>query len=385
MIVENQVTENSESSIMSKFLCNFTGYYDGQLQQFSLQENRLCLKKAATNFKPKLLIVSADYYQEKQLSFPIDNRKELKKLLKLQLSQQEKAIIQNIGDNQSQVNTWRFDTEIQQVLPKTLMILPESLILAQNCQNGEVITLINERNEPSYVTAFDSMVYSASSKGFINSSEKFAMSVGISLTSQRIVAYQDKAQTIAANLHKISLSKLFTFIYKPASKKLQLLTLQLVIPSVVAVFLYLLVTSGYIVAKSAWLEGELSAQSEQVTELFSLQNSVDEKYSNYQQLTEFWQDKQNIAGLWQVVAPIFAEASMQSITLRDRRFIIKGRTKSASELLELIANNPNVSNAKFEAPVRIDRNRERFSLSFELNKDLSLPIAINDKQSQGGL
>ncbi len=69
----------------------------------------------------------------------------------------------------------------------------------------------------------------------------------------------------------------------------------------------------------------------------------------------------------------------------DKRFFIKGRTPSASKLLELIANNPNVSNARFEAPVRIDRNQERFSLSLELNKQLLLPRVneMNEKQIEG--
>ncbi len=45
----------------------------------------------------------------------------------------------------------------------------------------------------------------------------------------------------------------------------------------------------------------------------------------------------------------------------------------ATVLLELISRNPNVENAKFESPVRKDRNIERFNLSFKLNKEIFIP------------
>jgi len=383
MSVETPITFKPTNPIIIKFLLKFSGYYDGVLQRFSLNNDKLSLIAAEDDFKPKLLIVSAKYYQEKQLSFPVDSRKELKKLLKLQFNKSEIALIQSQDDNQSAVNTWTFNNEVFRIAPKAWFILPESILLANTCANGEVLTVLDKNEQQSYITTFNNIIHSAKQSALINNVDNFAISSGIAVNQQYTLSYADKAQALAVNITGISIDKLLAFVRKPAPKNLKLITMQLIAPSIAAISLYLILTSIYIVTKSAWLNSELNEQSEQVTELFTLQSSVDTKYLSYQKLTKFWQNKKNIAGLWQVVAPMFAEASIQNITLRERRFFIKGRTSSASQLLELIANNPNVTNAKFEAPVRQDRSLERFYISLELNKTLLLPTPVNEKISEG--
>jgi len=376
MTVENPKTIIKTNSILAKLLCKYGCYFDGEIHQFSSSANDFRLIKAKEGFKAKIVIVSSDFYSEKQLAYPIDNKKELNKLLKLQLSKQEIGIVQKQDDNQSQVNTWQFNLKILELFPKAFVFLPETLLVAQNCDNGDIITLVDKSSKNTFVTAFDGVVHSAKCFGLINSAENFAMSAGISLQKQRVLSYQDKANSLVANISKLAINKVLAFIRKPGPKNIKVIALQLIAPSFAIISLYLILTSTYLFAKSMWLESELAGQGDEVTELLTLQSQLDDNFEYYQQLVLFWQDKQNTAGLWQIIAPTFKLSTIRTVQLKEKRFFIRGRTPNASELLESIAQNPNVLHAKFEAPVRKDRNQESFYLSIQLNETLFLHTKV---------
>ncbi len=382
MTVENQEIIIKSNSILAKFLCKYAGYFDGELYQFSPNNGGLNLVKAKADFKAKFVIVSADFYKEKQLCFPLDNRKELNKLLKLQLSKQEIAVIQKQGDNQSQVNSWQFNSTISELFPEALIILPETLLIAQSCDNGDIVTVVNKKNQETFVTAFDGLVHSAKCFGLINNAKNFAMSAGIAVQKQVTLPYQDKANRLAANLSKLAINKTLAFVRKPEPKNIKVIALQLIAPSLAIISLYLILTSAYLFTKSTWLESELTQQSDEVTELLSLQSQLDDQFEYYQQLVLFWQDKQNTAGLWQIIAPTFKLSTIRTVQLKEKRFFIRGRTPNASELLETIAQNPNVAHTKFEAPVRKDRNQDSFYLSIQLKDTLFLHKEVEETTSE---
>ncbi|WDE00523.1 hypothetical protein [Thalassomonas actiniarum] len=347
---------------------NFAGYFDGQLYRFSRRADRLELVAAEANFKAQVIIAASAYYQENKLNFPIDDKKELKKLLKLQLAANDVALIQKSADNLSYVNTWSFDAKI----PKSYLLFPESLLFASFSQNGDILTLGNQDGSKTFITSFDGVIGSASDLGAIDSAEKFAMSAAAPFKRELLLEHQDKGLFLASSLVRLPVNKLLTFFVKPAAQNSKRLALQLILPAMVMSFLYLLAGSGYLLLKTSLLENQLAQKSEQVAKLLALESDLDNKFARQQQLSHFWQSKQNTAGLWQVMAPVFEQSTIKNITRRGNAFVIKGRTPNASQLLELIAANANVAKAKFEAPVRKDRKQERFTISIELTESLYL-------------
>lgn len=365
----NITANKSTSKIVLSILQRFAGYYDGNLYRFVLENNNLILAPSDSDFTPTLLIVSPNYYQEQQISFPIDDKKELKKLLKLQLADNEVPLIQKQEEGKSEVNTWIFEKSV----PEALIRVPESLLIGSHCENGDVFRVTDSENQATFITRFDGLIYSSAVKGMISNTERFAMSTGLSLEKNILIEYGEKAVAIANALSVSLLGDFLSFIKKPKTEDAKSLLIQAVTPILSVITIYLLVSSAYISIKLSSAENKLAQQAQQVTELLEIQNSLIDDQDKYQQLTKFLNNRTNVSGLWVVIAPIFKTATIKNITIQDDKFLIRGQTKSATLLLDTLTNNPNVLTAKFETPVRKNRNIEQFNLSFKLKKTLVIP------------
>ena len=111
------------------------GYYDGELSRVVIgKDGRVSFEKEP-EFEASIVIVSRAFYQEKLSSYPVDNRRELKKLLALNHSDKSCSLIHEVADGHSWVNEWLFDSG----LSKALFYLPESLLFAQSIEQGAVL------------------------------------------------------------------------------------------------------------------------------------------------------------------------------------------------------------------------------------------------------
>jgi len=357
---------NKPSKIISFLLEKFAGYYDGELYRFVKVDNFLTLVPAKQGFIARLLIVAPYCYKERALSFPLEDRKELNKLLKLQLMQGETYLIQNSKDGQSKVNTWLFS----EAVPNALIRFPESLLLGMSCQNGAILKVHSPNNKQTFIAQFDGVIHTAAMKGIINSADRFTTSVGLSLQQTDELKSEDRATALANSLQKIKYNRLPAFIKKSTPRNSKLMLAQVATPLVIIMTLYIFVTSFYLSLKVNLAENKLAKNTTQVSELLHLQTLVDSNQTNSQELSYFLQNRNNLAGLWVVMAPVFKQATIKSIVFQEGKILIRGQASKASSLLESISQNPNLTNAKFENPVRKNKNVETFNLSFKLTKKL---------------
>jgi hypothetical protein len=62
--------------------------------------------------------------------------------------------------------------------------------------------------------------------------------------------------------------------------------------------------------------------------------------------------------------PLYAEGKFSNIRYQDGRFILRGSTTKATELLAKLANHEGVLDAHFDLPVMTNRSQENFTISF---------------------
>ncbi len=350
--------------LVSKFLVKFCAYFDGDLYLFADNSGELSFVKSSGETKQNVLIVSSDFYTETKHDYPVSDKKELLKLVQLQLEEKQRFLIQNITESKSVINSWCFSEQV----PKAWLRIPESLLFAQSINNGDVLSVFNRQQEVTFFTVFNQVIQSAKCKGVINSAENFALSVGISVEKESTIVHSDKASVFARAITCLSLAQLTAFWVKPSRLKLKNVLSSLVIPGMFVYFSYLLIGSIYLNGKISYLESQLAQQDSKVSRLLQIQTDVENKQNYNQKLNEFWSDKNSIAALWVALNPIFETVDIRSIVRQNEKFIIRGRTEDASALLDRLASEPNILLARFEAPVRKQRNKDSFQISIELHK-----------------
>jgi len=381
--------------VLKKALCSLAGYYNGQLHRFVINESgELSLKEVTSDKADKkptnlMLIVARPFYSEQARSYPIENKKELKKLLALEAdasSSGEDLVFHHWpsnkthddkGNSQSQINLWQFSKEV----PSAFLRLPETLLLALSCNKNQVLALNtktegdtedNEHNNEKaelFVTRSNSSIYSLTKTSVINSVQRFAMSVGVAQSKSQttaIIAKQGLATQLALGCKVLTLPLIASFIQKPkVADRLQLLK-NTAIPLLLVLAVYLAGSSAYLVYKENSLQQQLANQSSDVSAALNQQVNVDQQLSRYQALQGFVATQRNTADLWLVMSKLLPQAQFTNVRIAAGRYVLRGKTKKATDLLELLSVNQAVKGAKFDFPVRKSRGQESFVISFEL-------------------
>jgi len=360
--------------ILKKTLSSSVCYFDGELQEFNLdKQGELALVKTNKTAK-KVIIVARDYYSEQALDYPIDNTKELKKLLKLESNNTKNAYYHIWGNSngKSLVNKWQFNKEV----PEALIRLPISLLLALTIEDNQVLHSRGEKD--FYLARTNKLIHSLPHSAVINSSKRFAISAGVAQSKPDKQINETNLLSELAFGFKNTLPLILSFIQIPkVENRLQLLK-NITLPVLVILIGYFSLTSGYLIFKHNTLEKQLANQGNEVAIALEQQVKFDEQFNQYQGLKSFLSNQQVTAQVWLVLVELFPQVQFTNVSLVNTRFILRGKTDEATKLLERLSNNDLVSDAKFDFPTRKNRGKESFVISFELlNEKLIAQNHIN--------
>ena len=368
---------SSLPTALKKFLCSFAGYFDGTVKRFELTSSgELILNKVATDqakIKCIVLIVARPYYLEQSRTYPIENNKELNKLLKLELSSSAKETTSFFhawsatkvnGDktnNQSLVNIWQYS----EVIPPAYLTLPESLLLALSMPANQVLFVDGDKQ--TYFAHVNNLIHSLSKTAVVNSPQRFAMSVGITESQPvQVVNQQGLPDMLAVGLKKLSLPIILSFIKLPKIESRFQLIKNTALPVLAILIVYLAGTSGYITFKKYNLQQQLSAQRGDVSAALNQQVDFDNQSIHYKSLQQFIASQNNSSHFWLIMAELFPHAQFTNIRADKGRFVLRGSALKATVLLEMLSKNKQINDAKFDFSVRKNRGKEVFVISFEL-------------------
>jgi len=270
------------SKLFKKLLCRYASYYDGTLNRFELNSNDdLTLKPieqgATQNNEQKLplLIVARSFYSEQAKHYPIENKKELKKLLNIEFSSANgageafyhawgktkgAAEKTSASNAQSAVNIWQFKSTV----PAAYVTLPESLLLATITNANQVLTL--NTHKPCYITQVGQLIHSVNKTAVVNTAQRFAMSVGTAeVEPSQVINSQSLPSMLALGLKKLSLPLFSSFITLPNTENRVDLIKKTALPALTVLILYLASTSAYLTYKKHDLQQRLSVQRSNVS------------------------------------------------------------------------------------------------------------------------
>jgi hypothetical protein len=342
------------------------GYFDGELKKLVLNRNGQSTLLPVTNtFKPLILIVARSFYQEKLVTYPLTNKKELNKLLALETAQTATVNAINLIDgNQSWVNKWQFDT----TLPKARVVLPESLVLSAS--NGG-LTDIEVSHQDGRIQLFVANsargLYSAKMSRLLASRLLFCQSSGLPYDQQfDQVKQAELAGVLALGLTRLSLKSWQTFSHLAIAPTDLKTLLKPALTAGALGIVYIALTSAYIGFSQWQVEKQLSQDSDELRQALRLEtknNVLRDKLNMYQSVTQNFAVTSHI---WALLLPLFELAKFSQVQLDNKRYILSGEADKATDILSVLTNTSNVRDAKFDLPVSKIRSKERFTVSFVL-------------------
>jgi hypothetical protein len=349
---------------------------------------------------PNILIVSREYYQEQRKSYPITNKKELKKLLKLEFSQTDGVyLINHHQENSSDINVWLFNSN----LPKATILLPESFLLSHTINTNELLQqenlLENEIDKKSnaltgdnlinkllFVTSLNKSTLSVLSSKLINNAGRFCASIGISEKVIKTSSQNELANRLMQGLKQSPLSALFKFKRKSKNEQDSKRLKSIATSALVVFAAYLTLSSAWLLWQQNSLENQLLLQKDTVKQALVIQDKYNKSLEQLHRLTDFTEQQQARSYLWLVLSTVIEDVNIKTLRFNsnNNRYIMIGRTIEpaapakgsnvkapqpfrSTDLLEKLIQQNYVENAKFDSEVRGYGLRESFTVSFLIN------------------
>lgn len=355
------------------------GYYDGHLYKLVSEGGTPKWRSVSDKqFKPWILIVGRAYYEEQAKIYPIDNRREVSKLVSLELEQRSgdcTFMTFPVRDGKISANSWHFGsqslTQEQLSLIRSAKIrIPESAILAWNapllspvvyqCPNHRLFTVNTQKG-----------VVSSLQGGLIQGLDSFAIASGIALTTSSERSSVDHVEAIVRGLPALLLNHPSAFIQTAQTQgDWQTNLNRLVIGAMLGTACYLGLSSGYLMWREHQIDSQMAQQQAKVSQSLSIQSEYQQLVAQLEGQHSFIDSQQATTGFWQVLEPVLQKSRLRTIRYRNGRYQLNGEADKATEIIELLNLNPEVKDAKFDTQTRKSRKKEVFLISFLIEPDL---------------
>lgn len=355
--------EQIKQAIISRFPL---GYYNGTLYKIVYAKNGAAkFELSKESFKPWVLIVSRDYYQESLENLALTDQRELKAVLKLNNNNEEFSavyLVNTITDNQSYFNRWKFPKN----LISAMVMLPEGLLLAKSESTNTPIVVEDDQQEARlFVVGSSNGLSSTKPTAVINSISRFCQSSGLSQqTSSTVISNKQIPSALINGLGNLSI-KHWAGFWRAPHQSFSFANIKNSLVMVMAcVVVYLSASSGYLYWQQSQLEQQLQQGKSEVNEALNIQDKRNELKSQVEGLSQVVADFRSKTVIWAILLPLFEEAKFDNVRYQDGRFILRGSAPKATVLLSKLVEKNGVTDAQFDLPVTSNRARESFTISF---------------------
>jgi hypothetical protein len=341
------------------------------LDDQSIDFNKNTIWHECQSSTAKIAILSRACYREQLQWYPITKKTDVLNLVRLQSVSTNCLVLHVIGNvvnGKTPVTYYYLDNLPDGMQP--WLFLPETLLLAQQLKQGELLSYPSVDNSRTlFVANAIGGVVSAFKGGMIQSSLQFALSQGLSLSQDRVLSGLDMRAVLLAQLYKfyqlplIGLVNRHSFDSQTTLKKLATMAL----PAVLAVTLYLMVTEKVASIMVDSNASQLAQARAEANNILKQRQDILDMSARFQLLDKYLPENGQLLKLWQVLAPLYkAEVTFQTVQTIQGKVVLRIETDSASKVLGLLISQPGVSEAQFDSAVRRQGNIDSATISFTL-------------------
>ncbi len=346
------------------------GYLDTKLYRLvDSVDGEFTWQEAEQGFKPNVLILSRQHYHESCKQYPIENTAEVKKLIRLELSANDglsQFVTYKQQDGKTASNQW----QLNEVLGAKIVV-PESFLIGYKRPHFDVTEFQSEATQV-YVVNTPQGIVSTVKGGMIQDVNAFSMASGvrtINSDDSSLMSFQQFAVFTAAQLPKLLAQYGVSLLVKQEKKlDFQELVKPLCLTLGGAISLYLVVSSAYLELQGYRIDAQIADNTEQVNQALSIQNEYNMLTEKLLRQQAFIESQAVKTSFWFVLEPLMQQAKFRTIRFRNDRYVLNGETKQATKLLDMLIQDPLVTDAKFDSQIRKSRNNEVFTISFRLKE-----------------
>lgn len=379
------------NTTFTKLLTRFSALYSQGWYAFDCHRDGVTLvaedaDNGSTSIKPLIVVLGRSHYKEWSKEYKAPTTAALKKIVKLELAAKAedhiKFEIHKPVEGISRVTFWQPEPEVMVKLPSSVRwLVPESYLMAQ----PDTIVAAQTPASTLYVAQQIGVSSSSNILGCRNV-EHFQWMSGVSHSAhQQMLDLNQYSQVLIQALGTKVAQWFSQFSFqKPrdySDVKRQIKPALVIAIGITAV--YMAGSSVYLHWYHQNLLETYQGKKEQINQVLSTQQTVQ------QQLLTLKQGEQTLNGLeltaptWQVVLALLElDVRITQINYDKSLVILRGNAASATELLTLLTQHPLVQDAKFINAVSRQRNRDRFSISFQLNHDADWKQADSQEEHQ---
>ena len=319
------------------------------------------------------IVLGREHYSERRKRYPALRKRDLDKVLREELAGEPPTItlVGPIEGDGREVSFYRIDSTILESLPRSLFVIPESVLLGAQLSAGNWADV--ERQGLRYYLFGNGSSQPAG--GALEQRELVALAAGVD-PNRMPEEYRGHDELLLRLRRSLSLLPGATWwsCRNPLPRDLGLDRIawqRLLTTAGIMVFAYLVLTSLYLQASLSQRENALEVLEPQIQEGLVADNEARAFEARIDALTELWSSRDDTQRLWQAVgAAIQNRAIISQIDMRDSRISLRGEAPDASEVLAVLAKTPSFADVAFDAPVRAGRSgRQSFALSFNLTDD----------------
>lgn len=322
------------------------------------------------------LIVGKEHYSEKNRAYPLQSAKELRKILQLEVQSCPRHYHYMIGpyrDGQRVVTSWQIEPSILTGLDiKPLLILPESALLLPD--KREQLLTLTRGGRTFWLTRRQGQLLSVEKKGLIASKMMFLASAGINEQIESVELNEHEyLATMVKALVPIGLKHLLGF-------KTSLRTVATIDwPShlklsgggaVILLLGYFALGSLYLNIRLNIAQQESAGYRESTQAVFTLNNQVAALEKEFSQLAAVVNQVNSPSIIWRVLAPLATQGITvkKLLMLPSGQFVVDLEADKATQVLALFSRDSAIIAAKFRGQSTVVKDKERFSISFTINR-----------------
>ncbi len=331
------------------------------------------LSAQSGEYFPLVIILGREHYSERRKSYPALRRRDLQKVLREELAGEPPALtlLGPINGDKREVSFYHLDRTTIESLPRSLFIVPESMLLA--LQLPAVSWADVERQGYRYFLFRGGPSQPAG--GALVDRPLVAMAAGVD--PEQVPEEWHGTDEVLRHL-RLSLSKLPASAWwscrNPLPRNLGFTSLAwkpLASIAGMMLFAYLAVSSRYLQALLGQRDGVLEGLGSDIQVALVDDNEARVLAERRDALIEHWSSRTDTQRVWRGIGlALQNKASITGFELRGRSVSLRGEATDASEVLAVIARTPGFEDVSFAAPIRSGRNgRQNFTLSFVLAKE----------------
>ena len=144
--------------------------------------------------------------------------------------------------------------------------------------------------------------------------------------------------------------------------------------------LYLVATSSYILLKTSSVESQLAEQREEINQVFSLKQQIDEERAQLEQIMVSEQSYALTAPVWKVFFDLLEKENINilSVKIESGDIVIRTKSRQATDVLEQLSEMERVLSPQITSPIVKSGRDEIITVKFRVSSGSD----VNDKRNE---